>query len=312
MIITSIPWCLAPLCLRRPVSYEELIAITGFPDDTLASALGELNRLFLISKPLLIEGEDRYDLNVNTRRIVQLLLRGSDLYRRIEQATKAVTGELPRVGHGEISRVVRQAVLLVKSDEHVRAETGLKEALTRFPEDPDLIAFLGWVYKCWKPPRVTDAREKFKRAHQLNCRNEAFFYEHWSRLEAGLGEWTASAKAAERGLHRLPGSHRLHRSAGYARGRLAQELERALQREKAGDEFARSIEHYEKALRDPEDLPSGERSLNADVYRGLVLNYAALDDFVNVKNYFSRWLGEHPDDQRAITEWKRLSRRFDL
>lgn len=298
---------LAAVCLRRPIALTELESITGFSDDLLLSAIGELHRLFLISRPTLIEGEERYDINLNTLLMVHSVLRGTELLRRIENATRAVAGELPRVGRGDIRAVIRQAVLFVRKDRHEQAESALLEMLTKYPNDPDLIAFLGWVYKCWNPSRVTDAREQFKRAYQLKCRN-VDLYEHWSRLEADQREWTKAAQAAESGLRVLHGECRLHKAAGYARGRLARELDGALQREKSAAEFAKSIDHYKKALRDPKELPAGERRVNADAFRGLVLNYAALKDWDSVTEYLSRWRREHPDDQRVYSESDRLAR----
>jgi hypothetical protein len=44
------------------------------------------------------------------------------------------------------------------------------------------------VYKAWNPPRVTDAREMYRRAWQLRCANENS-YRHWAQMEFILGNF---------------------------------------------------------------------------------------------------------------------------
>jgi hypothetical protein len=58
----------------------------------------------------------------------------------------------------------------VRNHEQPKAEQLLLAALEKRVNDPDLMGFLGWVYKAWEPPRITDAREKFKR-----CRSPKFY-----------------------------------------------------------------------------------------------------------------------------------------
>jgi tetratricopeptide (TPR) repeat protein len=182
--------------------------------------------------------------------------------------------------------------------------------LEKYQSDPDLIGFLGWVYKCWTPQRYTDAQHNFLRAYQLKNTNSEL-YLHWARMEADHLEWTKSANAAENGLKMIPGNCSLHKAAGYARGRLAVDLSRALQEDRAVREFRESTGHYLKALRDPADLPPRERKINADAYRGLALNYHSLGDIDRMREVFSRWRKEHPDDPRVEQEWVRLSRKIE-
>lgn len=296
-----------------PVSFPELEAVTGLSDERVASALRELQGLFLVPKPRLIEGEQRFDVNINTRFLVRKVLGGSDLYRRTERAYKAVSGQLPpQRGNKEIAAIIRQAVFLVRNRQQDTAEQLLHKALEKYPDDPELTAFLGWVYKTWDIPRVTDAREKFHRAWQLKCSN-AEMYRHWSRMESDEHEWTKAAEAAEKGIKLLSTAPAvLYFHAGYARSRLARELATGLHSERSREELAKSQELLKKALRSPDVLEAGERNLNADTYRALVLNCEMLNDLRNMETYFQQWLGEHPDDPDAESEWRRLATRFGL
>jgi hypothetical protein len=285
-----------------------LEALTGLSEDRITGSIGELQRLFLVPKPRLIEGEQRFDVNVNTRGLISKVMQSSDLYRRVTAAERAVSGGLPKTGRGEVASLIRQSVFLVRNQKQEEAEKLLSAALEKYLNDPGLTAFLAWVYKAWVPVRVTDAREKFKRAFQLKCANQDM-YKHWARMEINEHEWT---KAAEAGLKFLPESQQLLFLAGYARGRLARELAARLHADRAEEEVRKSQQHLVRALRAPESLEAGQRRLNADIYRALVLNCELLKDPKGLGEYFAFWLKEHPDDPDAKSEWERLSGRFGL
>lgn len=294
-----------------PVSYPELEAVTGMSADELIGAISHLQRLFLVPKPRLIEGEQRFEMNLNTRALVRKLFGSSDLYRRLLAAHKAVSGKLIKTARPQISAIIRQAVFLVRNRNWRQAEQLMEEALKKYVNDPDLLGFLGWIYKTWEPPRITDARENFKRAWQLKCAHEEL-YKHWSRMEIEQREWTKAAEAAERGLKLVPDSPKLLYFAGMARSRLGRELLAGLHTEKAAAELDRAQRLLEQALKTPESLEYGERQLNADIYRSLVLNCELRKDVCGLKEYFAQWRSEHPDDPYAETEWARLSPRFGL
>src|SRR5262249_17568141 len=86
------------------VSFPELEAVTGLPTDQVISALGELQRLFLIPKPRLIEGEQRFDVNLNTKSLVKRVMSSTDVFRRVEAAQKSRSG-LPS-GNKEVSAII--------------------------------------------------------------------------------------------------------------------------------------------------------------------------------------------------------------
>ena len=267
--------------------------------------------LFLVPKPRLIEGEQRFDVNLNTRALVKKVLGSSDLFRRADAAHKALSGRLPTSTRPEVAAIIRQAVFLVKNGDQRHAEELITNALEKYVNSPDLLAFLGWVYKAWNPPRPTDAREKFTRAWQLNCCNEEM-YKRWSRMEMDQKEWTKAAEAAEKGLKLIGNRPELLYLAGHARSRLGRELKMGLHHERAAAELERAHALLQKALRMPDSLEAGERRLNADIYRALVLNCELRNDVRGMTEYFERWLSEHPEDPDAHSEWARLQPKFGL
>jgi hypothetical protein len=302
---------LAACVSSGPSSFPELVAVTGLGEEGLSSALAELQRLFLVPKPRLIEGEQRFEANVNTRALVIAVFSGSDMFRRVEAAHKAVSGDLPRGGRGDVAAIVRQAVLHVRNREREKAEALLLRGLERHPNDPDLLGVLGWVYRYWEPRRITDARQYFRRAAQLKSTREEM-YRHWAQMEIQEGEWTRAADAAERGMKVLGESQRLLYMAGYSRSRLGKELKAGLHTDRGNRELAQAQEWLEKALRNGEVGDAGERNVRVDIYRALVLNCEALGDVKGMRAYFERWSADHPDDDTLKFEARRLSAKFGL
>jgi tetratricopeptide (TPR) repeat protein len=287
----------------RPVSFPELEAVTGFSSETIASALSELQRLFLVPKPRLIEGEQRFDININTRALIKKQLAATDMYRRLQAARESIAGTMPDI-RGKGSSIIRQAVFHLRNHEYENAENLLKEALRTYHNNRALIGYLGWVYKTWNPPRVTDARAQFNADEEM--------YKHWSRMESDEKEWTGAAEAAERGLQLIPDNRLLQFLAGAARSRLGRELAARFLHDRADKELRAGRALLEHALKDPQLLEVGEPYLNADIYRAIVLNCESLNDTRGLRQYFQRWRSEHPDDPDAASEWTRLSAKYGL
>lgn len=295
---------------QGPVSFVELETITGLSQDIIISALQELQKLFLVPKPRLIEGEQRFEVNVNTRSLIREVYGGSELFQRVQAAYKAISEDIPQTVRGPIGALIKQAMYLLKAQKRQDAENLLLDASKKYPDNPDLLGFLGFVYKSWQPSnRVTDAREKFKRAAQLKCKKQDM-YEHWCKMELKQQEWIKAIDAAEKGLKILGEDRMLHYLCGYARSRVARELYGGLHLEKAKTEASAAKELLKKALKSADTLEIGERELNADIYRALVLTCEILDDVKGIKHYFSLWRSEHPDDPNGESEWLRVSRKY--
>jgi hypothetical protein len=314
-----------------PVSFSELESLTGLPKGRLQTAISEMQRLFLVPKPRLIEGEERFDVNVNTRALVIKALEGTEVYRRSKNAVDAIGGRLPYSGRGRTGATIRQAVFLVRADEFLKAEETIMTALRTEPNNPDLIGTLGYVYKCWRPKRATDARQHFERSAQLKC-TRLDPYRHWIQLEIGEREWTNAARAAEQGLKNVPNSSELFYWAGYAHSRLGRELLGGLVFERAKSELETAAALFRKALRSPEVLRSSQdRQLNAMCHRGNVLNLDSLVELDGLqrikglvppgtgsreklirelKEALDSWIAEHPDDAMVEKDRNWLEKKY--
>ena len=311
-----------------PASFPEVRVAAGISDKDCYDAIQELQNLFLVPKPQLIEDVPRFSLNVNTRKLVIDVLGNSDIATRIRSSIGAITGQV-EVTHALRQRVgqyIRQAVTLVKLDDHANAERTLLQASDLYPENPDLLGMLGWVYKTWKPrPRYTDARAQFTRASDLKgAKSET--YCHWSDMERTQSEWSSAAVAAEKGLEIVGSSEELSFRAGLARSQLAKDLYQQVQYGRAIQEASTAEAHLRTALLDPDEVGYGKYQFQRRVHRATVINYEHLVRLYETQqdrgreNHFlrllarslDRWRNEHPDDSYALSERQRLINWFPL
>ena len=299
----------------RPASLAELRAVTGLPEERLHAAIAELQRLFLMPAPGIIQGEVRFELNTNTRHLVRAVWENTDQLRRAENGFRSLSDESVVSSNRQrrIDTYVTQAVALVRQDRHEDAEKTLLVGLDEHPNEVGLLAQLGWVYRRWKPrPRSADARTQFIRAHVLRC-TRAEMYRHWADLEIESGEYEAAASAAEAGLKLILDNQALQFAAGRARSRLGRQLVSELQ-PGAANQLLRARVHLKAAIRDPSTLRGAtDRRTQALAYRSLVLTLAEFlrfrDDDGGAPNrprlpelarealgLIERWSREHPDD----------------
>lgn len=296
-------------------SIADIAVATNMPQKKVLVAVSELQTLFLVPKPRLIENEPRFDLNRNTRKLVLEVEGETDLARSIEKCIAAVTQKLQTtpVQRIKINQYVRQAISLVKLDKHVDAETTLKGGIEAFPESAELHGALGWVYKNWAPPsRFADARVEFIRTSELKGKR-VDPYIHWSQMEAEDNEWTRSAEAAEHGLVVLPRNMKLGYLAGSARLRLGKSLASQAQNDRADQELRKAERLLKSLLGEPKSTEIADHEFRGHIYRALVLTYEqlAMNTAIPkkgrtnvVKERFIRllgeslcmWIKEHPND----------------
>lgn len=309
-----------------PVSLPEIQVAGDISEHNCHDALQDLQNLFLVPRPHLVEGVPRFALNVNTRQLVLDVLGKSDMAARILSSIKVVTGQIQATpAHRQrVGQYIRQAVTQVKLDEHANAEETLLEALNSYPENTDLLGTLGWVYKTWNPrPRRTDARNRFARAAELKSSKEDT-YRHWWEMERDQHEWSSAAEAAETGLANISDSERLSFMAGFARSQFAKDLYQQAQYSRAERESVRAETHLRKALLDLEEVGIGEYRFHSSVHRATVINYEYLvrisrfqgdmgreGHFLRLLSQaLGRWENEHPNDPNTLSEKQRLVHQF--
>ena len=224
-----------------PVSAAELEQILRFPQDRLISALSELQDLFLLPKAQVAEGERRFQLNSNTRRLVRSVEGDSDLYNRIARESKALAGKLPQVGRGIIASMIRQAQIRMQAGQQAEAVKLLKDAIERYPHAPDLRGFLGNVYR--RLGRIVDAREQFEEAYKRKANNTDMFL-RWIKMEIGEGEWSKAVKVGDRALKAVPTLYPVVEYRVFSKRQAGFDLSRGLHYEKAEKWWREAVQGY--------------------------------------------------------------------
>jgi tetratricopeptide (TPR) repeat protein len=290
-----------------PISYAELESIVRIPEERIVAALNELQTLFLFPTPRVVEGEQRFEVNSNTRKLVRLVESGSDQYGRIETAAKAISGELPRVGRGVIAALIRQAYLLMNNDRHQEAETLLLQAAEKYPQAADLQGFIGFFYR--RSDRFTDATKHFEAAYKLKSNNRDT-YRHWVKMEMSQREWTRAIAAADKGIRMIPNFYELHALRGECKLRSGQDHSSRLQREKAFRLWSEAAQELCQVLKTPDNLLHGEREISADIYRTLVVCLDLVGDYKNLRTYLQLWEEEHPEDPKAVYQREFIEKKY--
>lgn len=289
-----------------PISFDELKAILELSDDRLVSALSELQTLFLFPKAPAVEGEQRYQINLNTKKLVRMVEGASEFYARIDNKSKALAGKLPTIDHGIIASLIRQAYLRLNSGQQAEAETILLRAIERYPNAPDLHGFLGYVYK--RSGRIADAREHFEKAFKLkSARVETYL--QWVKLEIADREYSKAIDVADRALKILPDAYEIVERKAFALRQAGFDLYRGLHHEKATNMWTTAVDVISKSLKPPDILPAGERALNGSMYYTIVVCLDMLERFKERNHWLHRWEREHPDDPQVLMQKEYLMRK---
>lgn len=295
---------------ENKISFPELTAITKLTDDQISSALQELQKLFLIAKPALVDGEHYFELNINTGKLVKEVFGADDLYRRLKSSRDALELGASDLIKGQVGAIIRQALAFARTKDNEAAEKLLLTAIEKF-RNSDLVGVLGVVYKRWEPQRVADARIRFEEAYKLGSRKEDT-YEHWCRMEGDNLEWTRAIKAAQKGIKKIKDSKLLNYLCGYYHCRLAKEMERSLQYEKAKKNSEIGIKYFSDALTIKEHEKWKDKDLDLKILRGKVIGFEILGDFMQVKKNLKAWGSLSENDPDLKTERIRISYKFNV
>jgi tetratricopeptide (TPR) repeat protein len=289
-----------------PISFPELEYILEFSEERLFSALSELQTLFLFPKAPAVEGEQRYQINLNTKKLVRLVEGTSEFYARIDNRSKALAGKLPSIDHGILGSLIRQAILRLNAEQHAEAETILLGAIDKYPNAPDLHGVLGYVYK--RIGRIADARTQFEAAFKLKATSSEM-YLHWQKMEIGEKEWSKALAVADRALKIIPDAYEIVERKVYSLRQAGFDLHRGLHGEKAWKMWTDAVEEVKRRIKAPEILPAGARALNASMYQSIVICLDMLNQIRERNHWLERWEKEHPDDLQIASQKEFLVRK---
>jgi tetratricopeptide (TPR) repeat protein len=284
---------------EEPISFAELRDILGFNEERLVSALLELQTLFLFPKAPAVEGEQRYQINLNTKKLVRIVEEKNAFYSRIENQSKALAGKLPTVQQGVVASLIRQAMLRFNADQQNDAEKILLGAITKYPHATDLYGVLGFMYR--RMGRIADATTYFETAYKLKSKNVET-YLHWVKMEIAEKEWSKAISAADKAVKLIPDAYEIIERKIYAQRQGGFDLHRGLHHEKARRMWSDAVEEVTRSIRSPETLATGARACNASMYQSVVICLDMLSRFRERNRWFDRWQREHPDDPNVESQ----------
>ena len=192
------------------VSLAELRRASNRPSDDVEAALVELRRLFLIPNPQLIDEVEQFSLEANARSLV-LDWAARDLpdaAARIRERWKTIARSPSRGRDAAAVSLVRRAEALLAEGDLGEAEKTVLSAIGEMPETPSLHSQLGRIYARWNPPRISEARQGFRRANELGG-GDPTLYRDWIAMETKAGELTLAVDAGRLGLSRHQGDAEL-------------------------------------------------------------------------------------------------------
>jgi len=229
-------------------SLTELRQATGIEEETLSVSMEELQSLFLVSAPKILEKEPRFEVPSTTRAVV--LQQKAALVHDCEALRKAVQrvrGGVPyqrRQGNRKlVGEAITQAHALFREHKYADALRTLEVALGRQKGQPDLLLAKGKLLLRSGRPNLEGARKTLREAYKTGQR-KPLLYELWyeAEVEAGFGPGAieVSSWAMEDGQEQ-PREWRRRRAYGYVlTGRGM---------ERAGD-LVGAFDHYERAADD--------------------------------------------------------------
>lgn len=299
---------LLALSLQDHSTVEQLGRALDWDMNRVVDALEQLKLMFLVPSPRQIGDDTRLALNQNTKKLVLDVFDDTDSYRRVQRQMQAANGQLQtkRDEERRVSQTLRRARRFTNQCRPRDAERLLQNLLAEYPGRGDIHANLAWTYK--KEGRVTDARQEFRRAHELRCHDRDAYW-HWSDLEATEEEWTASEEIAELGLKVFPGDQGLLFRKGYALHRRAKEEHNAGVANNAPKSCEKAISLLENSLK-AGNAEEKNSSILTQTYRALVLTAETLGDGERVRRYLAQWNERCPFDRRYESEYERLRFKF--
>ena len=311
-----------------PVTLDDIITVARISKRSCEDAIGGLQNLFLVPKPANILGEPTFALDLNTKKLVLEVEEKSEERNRIENAIRSRQGELSPSERGGVKLYIQQAMNSANRGKHSDAEEILKRGLNVYLDHAALHSRLGWLYRNWEhngEPRsqIHAARDHFRRAGDLKWPDVHTYYNWWG-MEMKIGEWGFAVEAAEKGIaNRVVPLGELHHKAGIARSRLAWELRRQTQYDRANQEAQKAEKHFEAALKGVAAVGSNQDQqdqFRARVYGDIVAHYERLAGTFQGQAQSRRlrrlaeslesWQNELPDDPKVSDERQRLLGKF--
>lgn len=189
-------------------SLAEIKTVVGLADIRLQNSLDELQSLFLVDAPKIIESQPRFEINVTAASLVigQKESLAHD-FARIEGGVRAARNSARKeAGQGnnpEVGKAISQALALSKGGDLGAAIETIEAALIRQKRHPDLLVARAHFRMSQVPRSLDEIRKDLRLAYDEGGRKERLF-ELWYQAERLAEYGQGLIEVAEKALREFP------------------------------------------------------------------------------------------------------------
>ncbi|MBB6187010.1 ATP-binding protein [Rhodanobacter sp. MP7CTX1] len=198
------------LCLAflGECSKAELMSASGLLEIGLEDALDELQSLFIVNAPKIIQSEPRFDIGMSAALLVvskRSELAGDHvaLERKIREARSKVKARTSQDHNKDVAIAISQALALRNRDLSAARRT-IDAAIKTQKNHPDLLLFKARMICETEPGGVGEARKLLAQAYQKGARKHVLF-DLWYRCERDASFGPGVIEVAINALKEFPG-----------------------------------------------------------------------------------------------------------
>lgn len=198
------------LCLAfmGECSKAELMSASGLLEIGLEDALDEMQSLFIVNAPKIIQSEPRFDVSMSTALLViskRSELAGDHvaLEKKIREARSKVKARTSRDHNKDVAIAISQALALRKRDLPAARRT-IDAALKAQKNHPDLLLFKARMIFETDPGGIGEARKLFAQAYQMGARKRVLF-DLWYQCERDASFGPGVIEVSINALKEFPG-----------------------------------------------------------------------------------------------------------
>lgn len=187
----------------KSCSYTEIKQATGVEELRLVDCLEELQSLFLVNEPRLIDSEERFSISNTTALIVSKHTNEMAFdYRKLADSVKRMKEGPSSKKSGNRRRVglaINQSLALLKEGRVAEAIATVDNELRSLKTNPDLLLMKARCLMSVSSPEFDEARKLLRQAIESGQKKE-LAYELWYKAEAGLASANGMIEVSTKAL----------------------------------------------------------------------------------------------------------------
>lgn len=171
----------------KSCSATELKQVLGYEKLKLSDCLEELQSLFLVSEPKIIEKEPRFTVSITTSLLAiekksGLAFDHNQIERKVKEIRKGVPFQKKEGNRRKVGQAITQSMAFLKENDFESALDTVNSELNNQKNNPDLLLFKARILATKPQPDTAKAKELFRRSYNLGQRKEIIF-EYWFQAE---------------------------------------------------------------------------------------------------------------------------------